>query len=651
MKPGPGAPADVAQELAALRARVRELEAALRAASAEQARSLTLLETVPAVVMRVSLAGTIEYVNRVLPEYAAAGPDGPVGHRIFTFAPPDQHEVMRAALARTAQTLENASYESQSLAPDGTRDWYLTTVGPILEAGRLVGFALVCANVSRVRAAEDALTDSRARLELALDAGNVGVWRWDRQRDTVEWDEKLTAMFGLAPGQGPRTVSEYLALIPEDQREAMSAHIARALERGTYSDFELRADRPGGPRWFIIKGGLLRDAGGEVTGLLGGVIDVTERRRVDEHLRQAQKLEAVGQLSAGVAHNFNNMLAVILPALELARRELPPEHAQLLDDAALSATNAAQLVRQLMVFARSAPAAGARREPLAEAARRAVDLCRQTFERRVELTLGDLEAARFASVESGPMEQALLNLLLNARDALGESGPAVIDVSARRLAEPEVRRRHAEARGPHVELRVTDTGAGMDEATRRRMFEPFFTTKPHGHGTGLGLSTAWATVEAHRGFLDCDSAPGRGTTFSLLLPVEATPAQTTPAQATPAVMATPRVVLLVDDEEAVRRATARALSAVGYTVLDAASGEEALRLAEASPVDVVVLDYSMPGLSAEETFAGLQRLRPGLPVVCLSGLNVTLAGARVQLLKPVRQAELVAALEAAVLPA
>lgn len=604
----------------------------------------SILESLPATVMRVSLDGTIEFVNRDLPsEY-------PVGQSIYAQAPADQHDVMRSALERTRTQAQPTSWESFVLTPDGKRDWRVTTVGPILRGDQVVGFTLVTVGDSRIFKAEDALVESRARLKLALDAGNVGVWRWDKLRDLVEWDDKLSAMWGVTPERAPRNVAEFMALVPEAHRGSMGAHIGRALETGVYPDYELETETPTGTRVFIIKGGMLRGAAGEIVGLLGGVVDVTEQRHMHEHLREAQKLEAVGQLSAGVAHNFNNMLAVIVPALELAKLGSSGVDAQLLDDALTSATNAAQLVRQLMVFSRSHPHLGTQHEALADVARRAVELCRQTFERRVTLQLGDLDAARFASVEAGPMEQALMNLLLNARDAvmLEPSRPARIEVSARRVDAPEAERRQTEARGPYVELRVQDTGCGMDATTRRRMLEPFFTTKATGRGTGLGLATAWATVKAHYGFLECESELGEGTVFSLLLPAgESEVAQVAPSPPAGVASGAGRVVLLIDDEEAVSRANAAVLRAAGFKVLLASSGELALRLASGHTIDAVVLDYSMPGLSAQDTLAGLRRGRPGLPVVCLSGLGTTLEGATSQLIKPASRGELVRAIEEA----
>lgn len=601
----------------------------------------TVLDTMPAVVMRVSLDGTITFINRVLPEYAGTPP---VGRSIYDFAPADQHEVMRQSLARAIETRGPVSFESIAEAPDGTRDWYSTTLGPVLDGEALVALTMVSTNVSHVKRIEQALRDARTHTALALDAGNVGTWRWDQREDVVVWDDKLCALFGLTQAEAPKTYPAFLALASDDQREALRRHIDTAVATGAYPDFELRADLPSGTRWFIIKGGTLRDAEGRVTGLLGGVIDDTDRRKLAEHLRQSQKLEAVGQLSAGVAHNFNNMLAIIVPVLEMLERRANGQDAALVADALASALNAADLVRQLMLFARTRPHAAARQEPLAVALERAVALCRRTFDRRITLTMDGVEAARDVSVDAAEMEQAVLNLLLNARDALEGVDAPRIDVTVRRVARASARWPEGASPDSAIEVRVRDNGRGMDEPTRQRIFEPFFTTKPVGQGTGLGLSTAWAMAQRHGGFIECESALDAGTTFSLVLPiaqVDAHPGAPPPPQA--AARGDGQKVLIIDDEPAVRRASAATLAAWGYTPLTAASGDEGVALSKQTTVDVVLLDYSMPGLSAESTIEQLRALRPGLPIVCFSGLGVTLEGATAHLAKPATFEALVAA--------
>jgi len=625
-------------EIAELRARVAELEQELRKRSADQLMSRTILETIPAVVLRVSLDGVIEFVNRVLPEYSSVGL---VGQSIYVFAPLDQHDAMREALERTIRTRQMASYETIAEAPDGTRDWYLTSVGPILDGDQLLGLTLICINTSRWKAAEEELARSRAQLSLALEAGNVGLWHWDRVHDVVEWDDKLCAMFGLTRENAPRTKAAFVDLLPPDQREAMNAHIEQSVQHGVYPDFQLRADMPTGTRWFIIKGGVMRDAAGNVIGLLGGVVDDTERKKLEEHVYQTQKLEAVGHLSAGIAHNFNNMLAVIMPTLEMARSAMPEQGVY--SDAVESASHAAQLVRQLMVFSRGHDVEATRKEALSEVVRRAVDLCRKTFDRHIELELTGSEGVRDVLVDAADIEQVMVNILLNARDAIeaAPSGPSRIRVKLRKLSTEETLRRHPGAKGQSAEVCVIDTGVGMGEETRGRIFEPFFTTKAPGSGTGLGLSTAWAMVRAHGGLLECDSAPGRGSTFTLLLSTAPPDADEHAAASSPQAQAfVGSSALVIDDEPAVRRMLTKSLELLGFSVSGAASGVEGVDLARSSPIDVVFLDYSMPGQLPEETLKQLREVQPGVPVICCSGLGVELAGATAVLAKPFGLAEL-----------
>jgi two-component system cell cycle sensor histidine kinase/response regulator CckA len=617
---------------------------------AQHAMLAPLLESIPAVVMRIGLDARIEFVNRVLPEYAGAQL---VGRSIFDFAPPDQHERIRAAFDLAVRERTGSSLESVAEAPDGTRDWYSSTFAPILKGDELVGLVVVAVNVSRARANELALRDREARLRLALDAGNFGTWRWDVAADVVVWDDKLCSIFGITQADAPKTRAAFLALVGEDQRAVLDAHISRAVATGEYPDFELSADQPGGRRSFVIKGGTLRDATGRVTALIGGVLDDTERRRLELAVAQAQKLEAVGRLAAGVAHNFNNVLTSIVLALELARDRLPAPDSEQMADTLSAALHAAGLVRDMMAFSRGRTVAPAQREPLDRVLRRAVELSHKTLDRRIRVEMSGLDDPSLAGVQVNAevVEQMIVNLMLNARDALdGVSGErARIDVSTRSLRAEQVARVHPEAKGEYAVIVVRDLGLGMDEETRRRCFDPFFTTKEIGKGTGLGLSTTWAAIRAEGGFLDCDSTLGVGTTFTVYLP------------ATPAVAATPsaarevalpagagRVVLVVDDEPLVRRSCIALLATEGYQAKGAASGDEAVAIARAERVDAVLLDHSMPGLTPAETLRRLREIDPALPILSHSGLDVTLEGASGHVAKPARGRAIVEAIATAI---
>lgn len=592
----------------------------------------TVLSTVPAVVLRVSLAGVIEYVNRVLPEYAGAPL---VGQSVYVFAPPDQHQAMRAGLERAISTRRPTTYETVALAPDGTRDWYHTTVGPIIDGGELTGLTLVCVNVSATKEALEKESTTRRWLDVALKAGNVGAWSVDVDADVVSWSDTLSAMFGVAPAQAPRTLAELRAALPEDLREAFTQTLARVVDGAPLAPTELTFRGPHGPRTMIVQGSAQHAPDGRVCKLFGGVVDITERRTLEAQVRFAQKMEAVGQLSAGVAHNFNNVLAVIVPTLELAAARLPVDDRPLIDDALKSATRAASLVRQMMDFSRiGAGSSPGEREPLEAAARRAVELCRKAFDARIAVSL-EVEGGGDAAVDGAQIENALVNLLLNARDALVEARtPAArVRVVVRPVPPSALPERTIAGAHDYVELAVEDNGPGISVEVRSRVFEPFFTTKPAGLGTGLGLATVQATAAAHSGFADCVSKPGAGATFSLYL--KHTPLPRSDAQSSrPPAQGSGRRVLVVDDDAAVARATSAVLRRAGYHVTTAASGDEAVRIASVQPAEVAVLDFSMPGLSAEDTAAQLKSLHPGLAIICYSGLGVALSNADLQLAKP-----------------
>jgi two-component system cell cycle sensor histidine kinase/response regulator CckA len=629
-----------------LRARIAELEGMI----AQHAMLGPLLESIPAVVMRIALDARIEFINRVLPEYAGAPL---VGKTIYDFAPPDQHERMRAAFELAVRERTASRFESIAEAPDGTRDWYSSTFAPILAGDELVSLVLISVNVSRARANELALRDREARLRLALDAGNIGTWRWDVAADDVVWDDKLCSIFGVTQAEAPKTRAAFLAMVSEEQRPLLDAHITRAVETGDYPDFELSADQPGGRRWFVIKGGTLRDTTGRVTALIGGVLDDTERRRLELAVAQAQKLEAVGRLAAGVAHNFNNVLTSIVLALELARDRLPAPDSEQMADTLSAALHAAGLVRDMMAFSRGRTVSPAPREPLDRVLRRAVELSHKTLDRRIQVAISGLDAPSLAGVHVNAevVEQMIVNLMMNARDALdGVSGDrARIDVSTHRVRAEQIARVHPDAKGEYAVIVVRDRGLGMDEETRRRCFDPFFTTKEIGKGTGLGLSTTWAAIRGEGGFLDCDSTPGVGTTFTVYLPA-APPATAAPSVAREAAVPTGagRRVLVVDDEPLVRRSCIALLASEGYEARGAASGEEAIALARAERMDAVLLDHSMPGLTPAETLRRLREIDPTLPILTHSGLDVTLEGASGHVAKPARGQAIAEAIAAAI---
>jgi nitrogen-specific signal transduction histidine kinase len=353
------------------------------------------------------------------------------------------------------------------------------------------------------------------------------------------------------------------------------------------------------------------------------VSDVTEQRKLEEQLRQAQKLEAIGRLAGGVAHDFNNLLMVISGYAELLIQSLPrgDRRRESSENILRAADRAGDLTRQLLAFSR--------RQVLRPSV---VDLnavisnlqkmLRRLISEDIELAVSLAPELGRVRIDPGQLEQVLLNLAVNARDAMPRGGKLAIHTA--NVAPDDARAAPgAQLRpGAYVLLSVADTGVGMDSEVRARLFEPFFTTKRQGRGTGLGLSVVYGIVEQSGGSIQVDSRPGQGTTFRIYLPRVETPLQE-PTAATPAPAAQEgsETVLLVEDEEGVRELVAQALRAHGYTVLEASNGQEALELAAgySGTIHLLLSDIVMPHMNGPELVQRLRPVRHGIKALLISG--------------------------------
>jgi two-component system, cell cycle sensor histidine kinase and response regulator CckA len=454
--------------------------------------------------------------------------------------------------------------------------------------------------------------ERQQRLRYAVEASGVGTWSWDRPTDTVTWDDGLCRIYGLTPEQSPRVYEDYVGYLHPEDRPHIEAKIARCLETGVYEDFEHRLIRPDGVvRHVFCRGAAETNERGEVVGMSGGIFDITDRKRLEEHLHHAQKLEAFGQLAAGIAHNFNNLLSVVLPNAEICRLRAAPALLGPIADIEHAASRASEMVRQLMLFARREASEKKGPLDLASLAERTLGICRATFDRRITIKVFAEDGLPPVMARAGEIEQVLLNMCINARDALEEA----------HNDDPRIELRLERGSGPTVRLSVVDNGPGMDEATRNRLYEPFFTTKEIGRGTGLGLASAYGIILDHQGTISCRSAPGKGAEFCIELPVARGRAEAAapPAPALPESRGG-ETILLIDDEPLVRRALSSLLKDAGFAVLEAGDGREGLATLESrATVNLILLDRSMPNMSGDEFLAELRVRRPDLPVILLTG--------------------------------
>jgi signal transduction histidine kinase/CheY-like chemotaxis protein len=364
--------------------------------------------------------------------------------------------------------------------------------------------------------------------------------------------------------------------------------------------------------------------------ILATFLDISERKRAEEtlreqesQLRQAQKMEAVGRLAGGVAHDFNNLLMVIRGRSEVLLRRLAPEVPWREDIALIDKTaeRAAGLTRQLLAFGRkqvlqpkvidlNAIVAGM--EPI----------LRRLIGEHIELVRVPGPALGCVRADPGQLEQVVMNLAVNARDAMPRGGRLSLETGIAELDEGFVRRNPGARPGTHVTLAVTDTGAGMNEYTKAHLFEPFFTTRGPGKGTGLGLATVYGIIRQSGGHIVVESELGHGATFRIYLPrVEAAPEAAEPPPAAPRPCEGRETVLLVEDEDRVRSWVHEVLGMHGYTVLEAPDGDEALRVVERhpGPIDLLLTDVVMPHMSGRELADRLVLARPGLKVLYMSG--------------------------------
>jgi signal transduction histidine kinase len=403
--------------------------------------------------------------------------------------------------------------------------------------------------------------------------------------------------------------------------------LARAILSGeTVSGEEIEIVRLDGSRAiFSMNAAPIRDASGTVTAAVTAFYDVTHRRRVEEHLRQVQQMDAVGRLAGGMAHEANNQMSVVLSASSfiLKRGDVAEPVRRDVEAIRRAAERTATVTAQLLAFGRR-QILRPQVIDLNEVIRDFSPVLRRTLGVETQLELRPDQAAHHVRADRGQIEQVLLNLALNARDAMPRGGRLAIVTQPVELNQEysSFKTDVAVRPGQYVLLTVSDTGQGMDRATLKRIFEPFFTTKTVGQGTGLGLSTVYGIVKQSDGYVWAYSEPGQGSVFKIYLPsVQDRVSEPVSEQPVPLGAVAGEAVLVVEDEEAVRSVVSRLLESEGYKVLQAEDGNEALGLIERSDgsIDLVITDVAMPTMNGRELAARIRTLRPKLPVLFISG--------------------------------
>jgi PAS domain S-box-containing protein len=476
-------------------------------------------------------------------------------------------------------------------------------------------------DVTERQRAERALRETNDTLQTLIQASPLAIVTTDVSGIVSEWNVAAERMFGWFAGD---VLGRPIPIIPIEQLEDDMRRLSVSGEH-SFTGYETRCARKDGTLVDVyVSTAALRGIGG-LLGTVWVMADVTERKMIEEQLRQAQKMDAVGQLAGGVAHDFNNLLTVITSYGQFLLNALPEQDPRRSDAHQITqaAARAASLTRQLLAFSRRQvlqPQVLDLNEVIGDMER----LLRRVISEDIALVTQFESGIGAVKADRGQIEQVVMNLVVNARDAMTNGGVLAISTRVVHLDVAYARRHAGVNPGKHVVFSVRDTGAGMDAATQQRIFEPFFTTKAKGKGTGLGLSTVYGIVRQSGGHIEVRSAPGRGTTFDIILPQVSA---SLPAKAEHAIgSALPRgteTVLIVEDEEAVRLIVRRVLQDQGYAILEARDGNEALRICSqrGSEIDLVLSDVIMPGMGGRELSRALSSNRPSLPILFMSGYN------------------------------
>jgi PAS domain S-box-containing protein len=597
-----------------------------------EAQLRSILLTAPDVIMAVDRAGKILFINRTLPPLS---PADVVGTICFDYVPVDARPRVEAALERVFSTRTLDEYEIQGPSgEDGVRIWTSVRAGPLVEGDEVVAAILCATDVTARRRDEERILELALRLE-QISRQVSGIVYQARLSSDGTWSipyvsERIGEICLLSPLDVRQDASLVVKLLHPDDRVRVSDAVKALVTTLVPAQDEYRiALANGDVRWLHASAVPAREPDGSIV-CSGYVHDISARKEAERHkaqleeqLRQSQKVESIGRLAGGVAHDFNNLLTSIMGFGDLALHEIPPESpaVEYLAGIQESAERGAALTQQLLAFARqkivSPVVIG-----LNDVLQRMAALLQRLVGEHLELVIVPAPDAGLVKADVGSVEQVIMNLVVNARDAILGNGRITLETYNMALDAGAGPKQADAAPGAYVVLAVKDTGVGMSADVRSRVFEPFFTTKPTGQGTGLGLAMCHGIVTQAGGRIEVDSETGAGSTFRVYLPrVWGQPSATVSAPARATSRDRHETILLVEDERTILRVSSTTLAGCGYRVLTATNGEEALELVRGTqePIHLLITDVVMPKMGGSQLAVHLAALRPGIRVLYSSG--------------------------------
>ena len=596
-----------------------------RRQSEEARRLLTdIVEESDDAIIGTTLDGTIISWNGGAEKLYGHSADEAFGQSIALMIPTDRGPERNVLLNRLRLGESVNHFETVRRRKDGSEVSVSLTLSPVRDSsGDIVAVSSVARDITERLHAEHSLRDAEERMRFALEASRVGVWDINLKTGAAHWSEACEVMHGLTPGTFGGTVEAFFDPIDGEDRGQVRENIDRATRNHTDAALEYRTMWPDGSVHYISATGRFSydGAGAPVRGA-GITLDITERRTLEDQFRQAQKMEAVGQLAGGIAHDFNNMLTAILGNAEFVLDDLSaddPHHADV-DEILKAGRRAAGLTHQLLAFSRKqilAPQV----IRLGDAVRDLAPMLRRLLGETINFQTMVSEQGQ-VTADLGQIQQVLMNLALNGRDAMTNGGHLTIETADVFLDEVYARSHPTVNPGPHVMLAVSDTGRGMDAATKKHIFEPFFTTKSKNEGTGLGLATVYGIVKQSGGHIWVYSEVGHGTAFKVYLPrtSEAEERPEDPA-ADPSRLEGSETILLVEDEDVVREFVHKALSRLGYMVHALANPRRAIEFAEAhtGTIHLILSDVVLPDMTGPAMSGLLARQHPEARALFMSG--------------------------------
>jgi PAS domain S-box-containing protein len=577
----------------------------------------------------VNVDGIVTFVNKAFCDMMRASePSQLIGRSALGMSDPAYLDTLLERRRMLADGVSVPPIEIKFLRLDGTRvDVEVTSVAFDFKGHKEV--QVIARDISVRMRAVAVLRESEERFKLVARAVSDVVWDWNLAANSLWWNDGFLTTFGYAADDIKPSVETWTARIHADDRARVAESIERAIESNADSWMsEYRFQRKDGSFACVHdQAFILRNESTKAVRVVGGMRDMTEQIKMEAQFLRAQRMESIGTLAGGIAHDLNNVLAPILMGIELLKQDVSndPRRSKILETINVSCRRGADLVRQVLSFAR-----GDEQRRVAIRLESLIDdvkaIITQTFPRNIRISVEIADGLWRLTGDPTQLHQVLLNLVVNARDSMPHGGTLVLSASNFTVDAQFAATSHGAKTGAFVLLEVADGGCGIPPEVRDRIFEPFFTTKPVGKGTGLGLATVHTVVKSHGGFLAVESEMERGTTFKVYLPADAVIGKVDSAQPFNAEIPRGRneLVMVVDDEVSIRDITQQTLETFGYRVVTANDGAAAVAIyaKQANEVTLVITDMMMPIMDGAATIHVLKCINPSVRIIAASGLEL-----------------------------